>query len=488
MRTQAFYRATAVFLVYLFPVLVGTAAMLRFSLKRSAEAVHEVCHHVCGKTRSASVATKLPESASPLEKRLDQILNSGNRLSPLRSLAEDCCLGGRPHPHSAAATGSPAVDAGVATAGQPAPPSAKDGDGTLASAGQDRHDRHAGHDDCLPRIRSSWPPPSGWTTNAIFIVCLTLFPFATFGTRIAANAFDKPGAASDMFRCAGRVFLNKLIISAAIACGWLFIFNPLGIATSSVDTFVADHEILASSSLPYLLQSSYSLRPMLAAFFGWYLHFTAYAFYRARRNDVRSPRFLGVLFRKLLLALALGSILSIGAHSGSTTGLPEAPSFGPSAVAFLFGFLPASAIAFLKDQGTRLAGGIRAASGTLSDLSALSTWEVVRLEEEGIDSLASLLVTRRKSLHELLPESAEKVVDLWYDQAALMVAVGAERYARLSSVCQTATHFVANSADPAFQAKLKAAAAIENPAELATILREKFGTGTPADLALAVGG
>lgn len=481
MRTQAFYRAAAVFLVYLFPVLVGTAAMLRFSLKRSAEAVHEVCHHVCGKARSASVGMKLPENASPLEKRLAQILDSGNRLSPLRSLAEDCCLGDRPHRPSAA-TGSPAPDAGVANAGQPvAPPSAKDGDG------HDRHHRHAGHDDCLPRIRSSWTPPNGWLTNAIFIVCLTLFPFATFGSRIAANAFDKPGAASDMLRCASGVFLNKLIISAAIACGWLFVFNPLGIATSSVDTFVTDHEVLTSNSLPYLLQSSYSLRPMLAAFFGWYLHFTAYAFYRARRNDVRSPRFLGVLFRKLLLALALGSILSIDAHSGGPTGLPEAPSFGPSAVAFLFGFLPASAIAFLKDQGTRLAGGIRAASGTLSDLSALSTWEVVRLEEEGIDSLASLLVTRRKSLHGLLPESAEKVVDLWYEQAALMVAVGAERYARLSNVCQTATHFVANSADPAFQAKLKAAAAIENPAELATILREKFGRGTPADLALGDG-
>jgi hypothetical protein len=223
---------------------------------------------------------------------------------------------------------------------------------------------------------------------------------------------------------------------------------------------------------------------MLAAFFGWYLHFTAYAFYRARRNDVRSPRFLGVLFRKLLLALALGSILAIDSDVGAT-GLPEAPSFGASAVAFIFGFLPASAIAFLKDQGAKLAGGTGTASGTLSDLSALSTWEVVRLEEEGIDSLASLLMTRRRSLHGLLPESAEKVVDLWYDQAALMVAVGVERYARLSSVCQTATHFVANSADPTFQAKLKAAAAIENPAELATILREKFGRGTPADLDLA---
>ena len=278
---------------------------------------------------------------------------------------------------------------------------------------------------------------------------------------------------SDMAEYAARSWVMKLILGVVMSLGWLYVLGPNGQAATAVSAFVRTQQAIAANTRPVPMDPGFTLTPLLAAFVGWFLYLAAYTFYRARRDDVRSVRLYGVLFRKLLFALAVGSILNLDKNSTAA-----------AVAALLVGFVPFSALTVLKDYGLKVGGSYGTTGNALTDLPGISTWEVARLEEEGVDSVGALLMTSRDDLQRSLPMSND-VIELWYDQAALMVVVGPERYAQLRNVCQTASHFVAQSGDAKFCETVKATAKIENVPEIAELLRRRFGPATPPQLTLA---
>ena len=78
---------------------------------------------------------------------------------------------------------------------------------------------------------------------------------------------------------------------------------------------------------------------------------------------------------------------------------------------------------------------------SLSKLPGISRWEILRLEEEGVESIASLATYDRANLKRILPIRG-KLIDLWINTAVLMTLIGARKYECLKEICLTAENFV----------------------------------------------
>lgn len=298
-----------------------------------------------------------------------------------------------------------------------------------------------------------------WLRNSTIIACMLLIPFLLLGSKFG---FSTSLSLSYLQR-RQTVFSGlwmKLVVALIIAYGWLYIVNPQGRGASTVSQFLVAVDLSQTDTLPLLLRDT-SVTPVIAAFLGWYLYLLTYFFSKMTSNDVVSAQAFGILFQKFLFTWGT-TIVFI------STQLDE----NANITAFLIGYFPMSAFSLIKDKGLALLQGGQQDTGQLNELPGISRWQILRLEEEGIDSLPALAYRRRDSINQYLPGMA-KLVDYWTDIARLYTIVGKSSYSQIQQSCLTASEFIIRANDAEFIAAMTTAN-IHNPQEIARLLLRTF--------------
>lgn len=323
-----------------------------------------------------------------------------------------------------------------------------------------------------------------WSANSVVIATITLLPFGIMAVGLVSNyhsqgtrrAPEKTGGLSNhqekevysaYKKIAFKDFLLKSLVTFVIAVGWLYIFNPHGQAASAINDWLRNTDIIANDTAPNFFNfKDSSLKHALTAVFGWYLYLLGYFSYRFYKSDVLGTRIYNVLFKKFLFVIGIAFIISsVGATSTESLLL-----------VFLIGFFPLSAITLLTEFGNRrLSAGEDQTS--LSILPGISTWQILRLEEEGLDSPSSLANSDAAALKEVISSEviSPEMLVTWIDQARLITVVGAKRWMELNGICERASEFVRKESahDPNFITKL-AEKNIYNADEISRTLQENF--------------
>ncbi len=340
-----------------------------------------------------------------------------------------------------------------------------------ADAEDERHLRHFLGDLVLKKedksVRAS--VEKIWWRQAVIVITMTLLPFLLLGS---ALAFDRRGekgpngktglSISDKWKLARERWALKLLFSGVIMAGWTYVVNPIGRGATLVYTFAQTSNLLSTSSLPLAFDSQNLISPTACGFLGWYLHMLGYFFKKLYQHDTASSRVYGLLFRKLLFVYGISLMIAV------------VPSDSAKIVAFLIGFFPLSALKTVQELAAKSAQKNKEQQeATLMDLPCISRWQALRLEEEGIEDIPALASTEPWRLRARLPIKPE-VVDLWIDAARLISIVGIERYKKLETVCQTATHFEIRSGDADFRQQIYEEYQIGNPDEIVSLLRATF--------------
>lgn len=308
-----------------------------------------------------------------------------------------------------------------------------------------------------------------WWDQTLFITTWTLLPFLLLGS---ALAFDRHGEISarrpsgltlvDKGKFARERWALKFLFSFILMTGWTYVVNPIGRGATLTYTFAQTSNLLSANTLPLFIDSQNLISPTACGFLGWYLHMLGYFFKKLYQHDTASSRVYGLLIRKFLFVWGIALMIAV------------VPSGQAKILAFLIGFFPLSAFKTLKDFGVKT---IEKSKGqqeaTLMDLPCISRWQALRLEEEGVEDIPTLASSEPWRLRRCLPIKNE-VVDMWIDAARLISIVGGERYQKLETICQTATHFEVQSADPDFRKRIYDECQIGNPDEVVSLLRSTF--------------
>ena len=315
-----------------------------------------------------------------------------------------------------------------------------------------------------------------WFEDALFVIPMTLLPFLLLGGGFAffkeirekirkhlnEKDIQEKRLDSEMRRIAFKDFVMKYILAFIIIFGLLYCFNPHGIGATKVYGFIKTEEPISADTVPVFLKLTKSpIKHVLAGFWGWYLYLLWYIFYKFYKRDVISTRVYSVLFRKSLFVIGIALILSV--VTKEETLIPI----------FLIGFFPLSAFSILKEFGLRRFSNGGEPPISLSKLPGISRWEILRLEEEGVESIASLATYDRANLKRILPIRG-KLIDLWINTAVLMTLIGARKYECLKEICLTAENFVEQFKDGYFRKFLMEKCSIHDPDEIAKLIKEKF--------------
>jgi len=287
-----------------------------------------------------------------------------------------------------------------------------------------------------------------WSANTVVIVTLTLLPFGILGVGLARkyhsldthNPLDKANDSLSVKtylryrRIAFKDFFLKCLVGFVIGVGWLYIFNPHGQAASAVNDWLRNTDVVSNETAPNFFNFKDSpLKHALTAVFGWYLYLLGYFLYRFYKGDVLGTRVYNVLFKKFLFVIGVAFIISsVGTTSNESLLL-----------IFLIGFFPLSAVTLLTEFGNkRLSMGEDQTS--LSILPGMSTWQILRLEEEGVDSLSSLATSNQTALKTVISKEVigPDVLETWIDQARLITVIGTKRWTDLNGICESASEFV----------------------------------------------
>ena len=315
-----------------------------------------------------------------------------------------------------------------------------------------------------------------WIANSVVIATLTLLPFGIMGVGLVLkfHSTDREKETYNVYkRIASRAFFLKALVAFVMTVGWLYIFNPNGQAASAINDWLRNTNIIANDTAPNFFNfKDSSLKHALAAVFGWYLYLLGYFSYRFYKSDVLGTRIYNVLFKKFLFVVGIAFIISsVGATSNESLLL-----------IFLIGFFPLSAITLLTEFGNkRLTAGEDQTS--LSILPGISTWQILRLEEEGLDSLSSLANSDAATLSNVISGEVITTETLvtWIDQARLITVVGTKRWTELNGICERASEFVRKESthEPNFLKKL-AEKNMFNADEISRTLQGNFGLSRPA--------
>ena len=299
-----------------------------------------------------------------------------------------------------------------------------------------------------------------WARNATIVSIMTLLPFVLLGHRLAFHAqltlTDKQRVSY-----ASRNWGMKFLVAFVIGTGWMYVVNPLGRGTTTAQEFLISRNLLASSSVPIFI-STKSVVHTVAGFLGWYLYLMTYFFRKLYYNDVVSGRVYRFLFGKFLFTFGIALVATSALGDQATIAL------------FLIGYFPLEAFSLLKEYGVKATDSEGAKGSALANLPGISRWQILRLEEEGIDSLSALAVAVRGELETSLPLLWKPLIGMWMDISRLTTVVGHEAYENLKPICRTASDFVAHVDDDEFLTELKAAG-INNVREITRLLSEEFG-------------
>jgi|GEM_PF-6351710 len=292
-----------------------------------------------------------------------------------------------------------------------------------------------------------------WISNGLFIATLSLLPFSLLALGLALKYdedlltdAEKKHRYKSYRTIATRSFIMKYLVGFIIAFGWLYTFNANGQAASAINDWLLNNNVIANDTAPlfFNLRDS-SIKHAIVAVLGWYLYLLGYFIYRFDKSDVFGTRIYNVLFKKFLFVIGVALIFSgIGAASTETMIL-----------VFLVGMFPLSAVTLLTEFGNkRLSMGEDQTS--LSTIPGISTWQVMRLEEEGIDSLSALAEADYQELSKSISSQVIKPDRLrdWIDQARLITVLGPKRWLELNGICERASVFVQQKDKPEFKVML----------------------------------
>lgn len=297
----------------------------------------------------------------------------------------------------------------------------------------------------------------------IFVVALSLLPFVVLGGGIAFKK-RKQESYKDMLKLAWKGTLIKFIVAFVIALGWVYVFNPFGQGATAVYEFVLSEDIISTDTLPFYIDYKAQMKHTVAGFLGWYLHLLGYFFFRAFKGDVSSMNLYRKLFVKFLFVFGIALVISAVATKEALI------------ILFFIGFFPLSGISILKEFSLKSFSGDVEKKVSLSIIPGISRWQIIRLDEEEIDSVSTLASTNPETLKEVIPESTIKHKKLgdWIEMAKLISVLGPVKYDLVKEFSLTAKHFIKMSGDDTFKEKVKNKCNIDNTEEIAELLKTEL--------------
>lgn len=299
-----------------------------------------------------------------------------------------------------------------------------------------------------------------WEKNSMFIAIMTLLPFAMLGIRIAFRERREDIFETDRIQCLSRDWGMKFLVAFTTATGWLYTVNPLGRGGSTLAEYINTQDIFTDTTLPGYIQTT-DVPLVVAGFLGWYLNLVSYFISKLYYDDVFGTRIYRFLVGKLLFTYGIAMVISsVDAAQGKI-------------LIFLIGYFPLSALTILKETGTKALQGGTQDKGALSGLPSISRDQILRLHEEGIDSISSLATYPRIDEIKKYQRSIAALLDFWVDCARLYVVLGDEVYLKTKNLCATASEFLRLHKSAEFQEKLLKAG-IGNPEEIARQIRQVF--------------
>lgn len=303
-----------------------------------------------------------------------------------------------------------------------------------------------------------------WWGNTTVAVLMSLFPFLLLGGRYSSS-HNIELTFKQRLANINNDWWMKFVIAFILTYGWIYILNPMGRGASTIEQFLISVDLTRSETLPMFLKSI-DVAPVIAGFLGWYLYMLTYFFSKMATNDVASTKVYAVMLQKFLFTWGV-TIVFIAVEVDGVVGE------NANIMAFMIGFFPMAAFSLIKDKGMGMAqSGDKQEQGQLSQLPSITRWQILRLEEEGINSLGTLAYHPRDAIIKSLPRMADLVI-VWADISRLHAITGEEDYQKIRPLCLTASEFVRRSGEEAFITALQEAG-INNVAEIARLLEQTF--------------
>jgi len=180
------------------------------------------------------------------------------------------------------------------------------------------------------------------------------------------------------------------------------------------------------------------------------------------------------MFQNFLFTYGIAVILPSIQSVTSGAGLQSETGYNiTNLLAFFTGYFPMSAFSLLKDSGLKLLHGTDMDKGQLQELPGISRWQILRLEEEGINSMGTLAYSHHQELRSNIP-SMLNLVDYWVDIAHLYTVLDKENYQRVKKYYRTANEFVLKKANKQTFIEALASENIVNVHETTGILTRIF--------------
>ena len=299
--------------------------------------------------------------------------------------------------------------------------------------------------------------------NALAVVIMVMLPFFLMGDLLAKSNRISLNYRHRVQR-ANTNWWIKFLVSTIMVVGLLYIINPLGRGASTYFQFFIAVGLENEQTLPIYIKAG-SMAPVLAGFFGWYLHMIGYVFTKLIHHDVISSRVYSLLFKKFIVTYGIALVLP---ESGLLDDVTTAAFF-----MFLVGLFPLSAMSILIEAVSKFGSSEGKSSGNLSQLPGISRWQILRLEEEGVDSMASLACVRPQTVTQNL-QVMKNLTYFWVNIAQLYTVVGEEAYKKINAHCLTASEFVKKSKDPKFVESIHALDGVSEVDEIAALLIKTF--------------
>lgn len=299
-----------------------------------------------------------------------------------------------------------------------------------------------------------------WAEYSLFIAIMTLLPFAMLGVRIAFREKRTDIHEVDRVQSVSRDWWMRFLVAYTIATGWLYAVNPLGRAGSTLSEYLNTQDVFTDNTLPGFISTT-DVPLVVAGFLGWYLNLVSHFISKLYYDDVFGTRIYRFLVGKLLFTYGIALVISsVDAAQGKIA-------------IFLIGYFPLSALTILKEFGVKILQGGTQDKGALSELPSISRSQILRLHEEGIDSISALAVYPTINDLKKYQRSIADMVDLWVDCARLYSVLGGDAYMKVKGTCATASGFLRLYTTPEFQESLKETG-VKNPEEIALLIRRAF--------------
>ncbi|WP_045860739.1 hypothetical protein [Teredinibacter purpureus] len=307
-------------------------------------------------------------------------------------------------------------------------------------------------------------------SNAGVVAVMVLLPYMLMGYGLGTS--ERINLSSSLrMQCTWSNWFLKFLVALILALGWIYIANPDGRGASTLRQFFIVADIQKDNTLPIYIKS-YTMTPVIAGFFGWYLHLIGYFFTKLIHHDVISTRVYSLLFKKFLITYGIALVLP-------ETGLVDAEQ-GVAFFMFLIGMFPLTAMSMLIESVSKIGSGAQGSSGSLSALPGISRWQILRLEEEGVESMAALANISPVTVSQNL-QIIERLTLFWVDIAQLYTIVGHDGYQNLKGVCLTASEFVKRAEEDEFVEKIRGLEGVSEASEIARLVKATFSDRMVAD-------